>query len=215
MINFLNLEYFLVAAEELSFTKAARRLFISQQSLSSHIANMEKELDIALFHRTSPLTLTYAGQVLKERARQMLQLREETYREIADIKDFSKGQLVIGMSHTRGRRVLPEILPVYKEQFPNIELHLKEGNSSELDADLIRGDVDLIIGMLPFRVENIETVPLCDEEILLAVPDSVLEKTYPGKKTAFPVRGPAAGTGLPFPADPQRQPGPHPGRRDV
>ena len=61
MINFLNLEYFLVAAEELSFTKAARRLFISQQSLSSHIANMEKELDIALFHRTSPLTLTYAG----------------------------------------------------------------------------------------------------------------------------------------------------------
>ena len=181
MINFLNLEYFLVAAEELSFTKAARRLFISQQSLSSHIANMEKELDIALFHRTSPLTLTYAGQVLKERARQMLQLREETYREIADIKDFSKGQLVIGMSHTRGRRVLPEILPVYKEQFPNIELHLKEGNSSELDADLIRGDVDLIIGMLPFRVENIETVPLCDEEILLAVPDSVLEKTYPGQ----------------------------------
>ena len=181
MINFLNLEYFLVAAEELSFTKAARRLFISQQSLSSHIANMEKELDIALFHRTSPLTLTYAGQVLKERARQMLQLREETYREIADIKDFSKGQLVIGMSHTRGRRFCRNPAGFTKNSFPTFELHLKEGNSSELDADLIRGDVDLIIGMLPFRVENIETVPLCDEEILLAVPDSVLEKTYPAR----------------------------------
>ena len=44
MINFLNLEYFLVAAEELNFTKAAKRLYISQQSLSNHIANLEKEM---------------------------------------------------------------------------------------------------------------------------------------------------------------------------
>lgn len=53
MINFLNLEYFLVAAEELNFTKAAKRLYISQQSLSNHISNLEKEFDIALFHRTT------------------------------------------------------------------------------------------------------------------------------------------------------------------
>ena len=50
MINFLNLEYFLVAAEELNFTRAAKRLYISQQSLSNHISNLEKEFDIALFH---------------------------------------------------------------------------------------------------------------------------------------------------------------------
>lgn len=183
MINFLNLEYFLVAAEELNFTKAAKRLYISQQSLSNHISNLEKEFDVALFHRTVPLTLTYAGQVLKQKARQILNLREETYHEIADIKDFSKGQLTIGVSHTRGRKILPEILPIYKERFPNIQLHLKEGNSSELDADLLHGDVDLIIGMLPFRVENIETVPICEEEILLVVPDSVLEKAFPNQLT--------------------------------
>lgn len=181
MINFLNLEYFLVAAEELNFTRAAKRLYISQQSLSSHISNLEKEFGLALFCRTTPLTLTYAGQVLTQKARQILDLREETYHEIADIKDFSKGQLTIGVSHTRGRKILPEILPIYKERFPNIQLHLKEGNSFELDADLLHGDVDLIIGMLPFRVENIETVPVCEEEILLVVPDSVLEKAFPGR----------------------------------
>ena len=71
MINFLNLEYFLVAAEELNFTKAAKKLFISQQSLSNHISNMEKEFDVILFNRTTPLTLTYAGQALKEKAKQM------------------------------------------------------------------------------------------------------------------------------------------------
>lgn len=100
MINFLNLEYFLVAAEELNFTRAAKKLFISQQSLSNHISNLEKEFDVVLFNRTSPLTLTYAGHSLKARARDLLNLRDETYKEIADIKDFSTGQLSIGVSHT-------------------------------------------------------------------------------------------------------------------
>ena len=80
-----------------------------------------------------------------------------------------------------GARSFPEILPLYKEQFPNIDLQLIEGNSSELDAGLLHGEIDLIIGMLPFKVENIETVPLCDEEILLAVPNKVLEHAYPGQ----------------------------------
>ena len=99
MINFLNLEYFLVAAEELNFTKAAKRLYISQQSLSNHISNMEKEFDVILFNRTTPLTLTYAGQALKQKARQMLELKDEMHHELSDIKDFSVGQLVIGLSH--------------------------------------------------------------------------------------------------------------------
>ena len=127
MINFLNLEYFLVAAEELNFTRAAKRLYISQQSLSNHISNLEKEFDVVLFNRTSPLTLTYAGQALKTRARELLDLRDETYKEISDIKDFSTGQLSIGVSHTRGRFILPEILPTYQREFPGIELHLAEG----------------------------------------------------------------------------------------
>ena len=181
MINFLNLEYFLVAAEELNFTKAAKQLYISQQSLSNHISNMEKEFDVILFNRTNPLTLTYAGQALKKRARQLLVMKNETYRELADIKDFSTGKLTIGVSHTRGRVILPEILPIYREQFPNIDLCLLEGNSTELDNGLLHGDVDLIIGMLPFRVENVGTVPICEEEILLAVSDAVLERSFPGQ----------------------------------
>lgn len=181
MINFLNLEYFLVAAEELNFTRAAKKLFISQQSLSNHISNLEKELDIVLFNRTTPLTLTYAGQMLQVRSREMLELKDEIYREISDIKDFSTGQLTIGVSHTRGRMILPEVLPVYKERFPNIELRLAEGNSTELDGQLLHGDVDLIIGMLPFKVDNIETFPICAEEILLVVSDALLEKSFPGR----------------------------------
>ena len=134
-----------------------------------------------LFNRTSPLTLTYAGRALKTRARELLDLRDETYKEISDIKDFSTGQLSIGVSHTRGRVILPEILPTYQSQFPGIELHLAEGNSSQLASDLLHGSIDLMIDLLPFTAENVETVPICNEEILMVVPDDILEKAYPGQ----------------------------------
>ncbi|MFR3730292.1 LysR family transcriptional regulator [Lacrimispora sp.] len=182
MINFLNLEYFLAVAEELNITRAAKRLYISQQSLSNHISNMEKEFGVQLFNRTMPLTLTYAGRSLKHRAKQLLDLKDETYRELADIKDFTIGQLSIGISHTRGRFLLPAILPAYREKFPNIELHLVEGNSSELSTALIHGEIDLMIDLLPFKAENVETIPICEEEILLVVPDQILDTHFPGKQ---------------------------------
>lgn len=182
MINFLNLEYFLAVAEELNITRAAKRLYISQQSLSNHISNIEKEFDVQLFNRTMPLTLTYAGRALKIRAKQLLDLKDETYRQLADIKDFTIGQLSIGVSHTRGRFLLPAILPAFKEKFPNIELHLIEGNSSELSNYLIHGEIDLMIDLLPFKAENVETVPICEEEILLVVPDQILDRYFPGQQ---------------------------------
>lgn len=182
MINFLNLEYFLAVAEELNITRAAKRLYISQQSLSNHISNMEKEFGVQLFNRTMPLTLTYAGRSLKQRAKELLDLKDETYRELADIKDFTTGQLSIGVSHTRGRFLLPAILPAYREKFPNIELHLVEGNSSELSSALIHGEIDLLIDLLPFKAENVETVPICEEEILLVIPDQILDTYFPGKQ---------------------------------
>ena len=178
MINFLNLEYFVVAAEELNFTKAAKRLFISQQSLSNHIANMEREFGVSLFNRTTPLTLTYAGQRLLVRARRLLTYKDETYHELADIKDFTVGQLSIGLSHTRGRVILPHVLPAYRKRFPNIDLNILEGNTAQLEAALLHGDVDLVIGLLPFRVENIETVPICADEVLLAVSAATLENFF-------------------------------------
>lgn len=182
MINFLNLEYFLIVAEELNITRAAKCLYISQQSLSNHISNLEKEFHVQLFNRTMPLTLTYAGRALRLRAKQLLDLRDETYRELADIKDFTIGQISIGVSHTRGRFLLPAILPAYKEKFPNIEFHLIEGNSSELSTALIHGDIDLLIDLLPFKAENVEIVPICDEEILLVVPDQILDHYFPGRQ---------------------------------
>ena len=61
-MNLLSLYYFVELAKELHVTNTAQKLYISQQSLSNHISNLEKEFDVILFNRTLPLTLTYAGQ---------------------------------------------------------------------------------------------------------------------------------------------------------
>ena len=70
-MNLLNLEYFLIAAEELNFTRAAKRLHIAQQSLSNHIAKLEDHFGTPLFDRNPPMSLTPAGACFRRYAQQL------------------------------------------------------------------------------------------------------------------------------------------------
>ncbi len=180
-MNFLNLEYFLAAAEELNFTRAAQKLYISQQSLSKHIANLEEYFDIELFQRAQPLKLTYAGRCLEEKARKIMSLRDEIRRELEDVKDFKRGRLNIGISHTRGRAILPRILPSFVEEFPHIEVKLLEGSSKVLAGALSHGEVDFIIDILPFCENNSKAVPLCNDNVCMIIPDQVLRDRFSGE----------------------------------
>ena len=83
-MNFLNLQYFLKAAEERNITRAARKLYISQQSLSGHIAKLEEELGVPLFERGAELKLTYAGERVELLARKICALEQEILQETDD-----------------------------------------------------------------------------------------------------------------------------------
>lgn len=89
-MNFLNLYYFRVAAEELSFTNAAKRLFISQQSLSNHISRLENEFGVILFNRTQPITLTEAGKSLYASSKVLLHQKEQIEKSMQDIRTSEK-----------------------------------------------------------------------------------------------------------------------------
>lgn len=178
-MNFLNLEYFLVAAEELNFTRAAKRLYISQQSLSNHIAKLEEYFCAPLFDRSPPLTLTKEGACLVQHAKKMLRAREEAAKEINDIRDFKSGDLTIGCTRLWGRVILPYVLPVYNRLFPNIRLHLVEGTTEEVEASLQHGKVDLGIGYVPSDCSNLTVDIICKEKMVLLVPFPLLEQIYP------------------------------------
>ena len=177
-MNFLHLKYFLLVAEELNITRAAERLFISQQSLSNHISNMEKELDVKLFTRSPKLSLTYAGDLLVETATQILDLHSQYLSKVGDINRHYLGVLRVGISHTCGLALLPEILPQFQAEFPMVEFSLFEGNSTHLEDELAHGRVDLIVCFQPIMMEGVEVVPLTEENLILVIPRSFTNQIF-------------------------------------
>lgn len=169
-MNFLNLQYFCVAAEELSFTRAAKRLFISQQSLSSHISRLEEELGVVLFNRTQPVALTHAGECLYRNSRTMLYQKNQTEKEIQDIRDFRSGELTIGASTSRGAVMLADILPEFHKRYPQIKLSLVEGTTKQINKALYEGRADVNIGFAIGDPDNICEEMLHTEHLTCIVP---------------------------------------------
>jgi DNA-binding transcriptional LysR family regulator len=181
-MNFLNIEYFLVAARELNFSKAAEKLYISPQSLSTHIAKLENELGVDLFYRDHPMRLTYAGEILVKCGQEILDKKNQTVDELRDIADSKKGKLSVGISHTRGLVFLPLVLPKFHEEYPGVEIKILEAPTSRLDMALANGEIDLMISLLPFSNNDVESVRLVNEEILMLIPEKILEKYFSDNK---------------------------------
>lgn len=177
-MNFLSLEYFVVVAEELNITKASQRLFISQQSLSKHIIKLEDELNVQLFERQPAFELTYAGSRFLKTASKILDLKRQAVMEMDDITHHIRGELKIGISHTRGRVLLPKVLPNFAQSYPSIDITIKEGNSKELEDLLLHGKIDLLVGFLPVILDIAETIEIFEDRLLLVVPHKFMEKKY-------------------------------------
>lgn len=169
-MNFRNLQYFLAAAEEKNITHAARRLYISQQSLSGHIAKLEEELGVPLFERGPELKLTYAGERLALIARQICTLEREILREAGEISDRRRGRLRLGVSYTCGRSILPMILPAFCQAHPLVEISLMEGNHRQLNQWLSQGEIDVLIGYMPIDVPGAQVSVILQERLFLACP---------------------------------------------
>ena len=181
-MNFLNIEYFLVAAKELNFSRAAEKLYISPQSLSTHISKLENELGVDLFYRDHPMRLTYAGEILVKHGQDILDKKNQTLDELRDIADSKRGKLSIGISHIRGLVFLPLALPRFLELYPGVSLQVLEAPTSRLDNALANGEIDIMISLTPFSNEDAVTVELCSEEILMLIPDAILDKYFPDNR---------------------------------
>lgn len=173
-----NLESFLTVVQERNITKAASILHISQQALSSQLARIEEELGCQLFERHRELELTYSGKCLEKAAKQILEIDHQTKSMIADANANLRGELRIGISHTRGQAILPLILPDFSRKFPLVELTVAEGNTTELEEDLERGQIDVLIGFMPLMTESAETCLLMRERLFLIAPVALLRDRF-------------------------------------
>lgn len=170
-MDFHQLEYVMAIAEEKSFSKAAKKLYISQPSLSQYIMRLEEQIGIKIFDRTTnPLILTFAGEKYLETAKKILNLNNQLIQVLGDISDSKKGRLIIGIPISIERYILPLILPEFYKRFPEIEIVIKEQPAIKLEEMLAQGEVDIAILHLPIQAEGIEYEPISVEKIFLVAP---------------------------------------------
>lgn len=145
-MDFRELTYITAVAEEHSVTEAAKRLYISQPSLSYIISKVEQDLGVKLFDRkTNPLTLTYAGEIYVDRAREILRIRDNMRRELTDIGHGQKGRINLGIPNERAGYMLARVMPLYREKYPNIEIRLEESRSAEIIRNLMTDKIGFCI----------------------------------------------------------------------
>ena len=139
------LQVFLAIAREQNFSSAARRINLSQPTLSEHVAELERELGTRLFARrrggrTSP---TEAGRVFEAYAARVISTVADGRRAIEEIDGLKRGSLIIGASTTPGIYLLPAVVGLFRARHPGVELRLEIGNSRLIEQRVRASEVDL------------------------------------------------------------------------
>jgi LysR family hydrogen peroxide-inducible transcriptional activator len=163
--------YALQISEDKNFSRAAEKLHIAQPSLSQQIAKLEKEIGVLLFKRnTNSVDLTYAGSLFVEKAQKIIDMMEQLKKEMNDISQMRKGKLTVGSLPITGSHVLPLVLPVFQEQYPDIEVVLVEETSANLETLTANGQTDISLLSLPLQEQSLAYETIIEEQIRLAVP---------------------------------------------
>lgn len=173
--------YFKTIAKYGTITAAAKQLYISQPSLSQTLRQIEDEVGTPLFDRsTSPFHLTYAGERYLKAVEAMLEIDARLKAEIESIRHEDGGRLRLGISVTRAMQVLPDVIPIFSKEYPNVSLELTETASANLEGLLQKGEVDLALAATEPSEINI-TYELIEKESIgiLAGRDSQIAGRIP------------------------------------
>ncbi|MYT32008.1 MULTISPECIES: LysR family transcriptional regulator [unclassified Streptomyces] len=167
-----DLRYFTAVAEELSFTRAAERLFVSQPALSKQIRMLEKQVGACLFHRDRrAVRLTAVGEALLPHARGMLAAWEAAEVAVEEARAAELHTLVIGMSTSPGRGLLPALRTRLVSRYPHARLVLRQVNWADPTAGLADGSCDVAFVWLPLPdSDRYQHVVVAQEPRLVALP---------------------------------------------
>lgn len=171
-MNFHQFECFLAVVEEGSISGAARKLYVSESSVSQTIRRMETELGIQLFNRSKHLMkLTYAGRQYFQTTHSILKLHRNFLSEVSGYDKNISGELSISIFERRAKEVLPKVLPIFMEDFPNIKIKIQDQRLPQdiREKQLLEGQCDMVITNKKILLQEIENIPFCQEQLCLIV----------------------------------------------
>jgi DNA-binding transcriptional LysR family regulator len=162
-----SLSVFAAVAEEGSFSGAAKKLNLTQPTISFHIDNLEKEFGCPLFQRTAKgSTLTVYGEILLNNTYGISAQMEETRKQIKTMVDGSAGKITLGASTVPAEYILPKLLAKFMGQYPDIRFSLQTGDSQSVLDDLRAGKFPIaVLGADPGG--EFVTKPLWQDELVL------------------------------------------------
>lgn len=168
-------DYIYCVYQEKSFTRAAEKLHISQPSLSITVSKEEKLAGHPIFNRkTTPVTLTPFGAEYIRCIEKIREMENQTQSLASDYNLLQTGTLSIGASNLSMQYFLPRIMAEFKLKYPNVVLHIEDTNTIDAKQKLDAGMLDIIISNRPFNRFEYESIPIYQEQLILAVP-----KSYP------------------------------------
>ena len=164
MITLKQIHYALTIEKELHFKKAADACYVSPSTLSNAISEMEAQLGIQIFERTSKkVIVTSLGKEILKKARAIKM-------EIGDINQLSEDQknplsmpITLGIIPTVGPYFIPLVLPSLKKKFPNLKLKIIEAQSSVLVSKVNNGEIDMAILAMPYKLDGLLSFKFWEE----------------------------------------------------
>lgn len=168
-----HLQTLVALAEERHFGRAARRLHVVQSAVTRTIQALEDEVGTALFVRDRrKVLLTAAGEVLLERAREILAAAERAVRECRELGEGKRGVLRIAISGASGVGRLPEALAAFRQRHPAVAIELSRLSTAAQVAGLCDGTIDLAVSHVPLEHEGIQVERLRDQRLHAILPAS-------------------------------------------
>ena len=157
MIKLEQYKIFNEAASTLSFSQAAKNLYISQSAVSQTINALEKELNTQLFIRKSKgVTLTKEGMLLHKKITEALSLITSVENELSQHHDLTSGELVIGAGDSICENYLVDLLKQFHQLYPTVKVNVINGTSLETIDYLKEGKIDIAFINLPYQEESLE-----------------------------------------------------------
>lgn len=170
MVELSALRVFLVAAEELNFSKAAQRLHMTQSAISQNIQSLERTYKVELFVRHGrTVELSEAGHTILPMVREVLLAARLLDDGIQDINNQIGGELLIGCSTSAGKYLLPTLLAEFQHDYPAVHPRVKIISRDSVADRLLNRTIPIGIASRRIEHRDIESVPLFDDRIILIV----------------------------------------------
>lgn len=172
-MNFKQLEAFVQVAEGGSFSKAAKELFLTQPTISSHISSLERELNARLFVRnTKEVSLSEDGIKLYKYAKQMLDLQREIEVTFGMDEEGESHAVTIAASTIPAQYLLPEVLTRFSERYPQEQIRIQETDSSKVVMQIVDHRVDIGFTGTVLEKKHCKYIPFYKDELVIITPNT-------------------------------------------